>query len=253
MALILAAVAFGSATFGAISGLGGGIFMIPFLLQVFGAEYSHSSIASLSLCLVLLNALTALFFGRQIKNVDFDFAKPMVFVSAIGVGIGVLLQSLISRGSYELYLAGFLLLLAGYSWWRSPLADKSVKAVSGFRNLDFGFGILIGTVASFFGLGGGVLQVPYMVYMRRQKVKTATATSQIILATVAVLTITLLIVWQKVAVPWMAFVWMAPGIFMGGIFGSWLQTRLKGPWIVRILALVLFFLSLRLFLRAFQG
>lgn len=245
--LLLAALAYLAATLGAISGLGGGIFIMPLLVESFGGEYSAAGLATLSLSVVLLNALTSLSLGRQTRFVDWTFALPMAAVSVLGVALGVYLQRQVSRGSFELILGGFLFLLGIFILWRSSAADANVRPVNEpFRTLDGVFSFLVGSVASFFGVGGGVLQVPYMVYFRKRSVKQSTATSQVILASAGASSLFFFLVVLKTTAPWIAFVYMAPAVVAGGITGSRLAGRLRGPWIVRILAGVLLFLAYRI-------
>ncbi len=246
MTLTIIFLAWFAATLGAISGLGGGIFLMPLLVETFGREHGPASLAALSLSVVLLNSLTSLFIGKQIKNIDRPFARRMAVFSVVGVMIGVYLQSLVTRESFQVFLGGFLFLLAIYILWRSPRADSSPKVAKvGFNWLDFVFSVGVGTVASFFGIGGGVLQMPYMVYIRKFPVKQATATSQFILATVAAGTLVLIVVWRGAPVMWSAFLLMAPAVILGGILGSRLGAEIRGPWIVRIVGVLLLIMAYR--------
>lgn len=249
--MILALVAFLAATFGAISGLGGGIFIMPILVQIYSEQYSASGLAALSLSIVLLNSCTALFVGKQIRNVDMRFAQGMAIVSALGVFLGIFLQARVSRQSFEFYLAVFLCLLGLFILVRSGAADKTIKPENEpFKPVDGVFSFVMGSVASFFGIGGGVLQVPYMVYFRKRSVKQSTATSQMILATVATMSLILIVLVKRTTVPWTGFLIMAPAVIVGSILGSRLAAKLRGPWIVRLLAVVLLFLAVRV---ALQG
>jgi len=244
--MILALLAFCAATLGSISGLGGGVFIMPLLLETHGHDYSASGLAALSLSIVLLNALTALFLGKQVRNVDGRYARAMALVSAFGVGLGIYLQTQVSRQSFEIFLAVFLFILGIYILARSGRADQDPQPVQdGFKPVDGIFSFLVGALASFLGVGGGVMQVPYMVYFRKRLVKQATATSQVILATVAVVSLLLILGVERPPVPWETFLLMAPAVVIGGVAGSRLARRLRGPWIVRILAVVLLFLAYR--------
>ncbi len=251
--ILLAILAFTAATLGAISGLGGGVFLIPIFVSVMGREWSPASLASLSLSIVLVNSLTSLYLGKQMRNVDFSFARGMAGASLTGAAAGVYLQSLVSRESFEAYLAVFLFLLSLFIFWRSSQADRETPTnPQPFNRADGGFSVLIGLVASFFGLGGGVLQVPYMVYVRKRAVKQSTATSQVILSTVAAFSLVLYLGVRRVEMPWQTFLTLAPLVVCGGILGSYLSRRMRGPGIVRLLAAALLFLAVRVGLKALQ-
>lgn len=251
--LFVALVTFVAFTLAAISGIGGGVVIIPLLVSFLGREWSPASIASLSLSLVLLNALTSLFVGKQIQNADLKFAKPMAVISSVGAVAGVFMQSYVSRESFEIVLSVFLLLLSLFIFWRSSHADKNVPGTpEPFHGGDSVFGLAIGVIASFFGLGGGVLQVPYMVYLRKRSVKQSTATSQVILSTTAVVSLVIFLGVRRVPVPWDMFITLAPVVFVGGLLGSALAKKMRGPWIVRLLAGVLLLMAVRVGLRALQ-
>lgn len=220
---------------------------MPVLVQVYSHDYSPAGLAILSLSLVLLNALTSLVLGKQSANVDWSFAKPVAVLSALGALIGVYIQTHVSRGPFETYLAILLLVLGVYTVWKAPLADASVALQpEPFGPPDAVVGTLVGTVASFFGVGGGVLQVPYMVYFRKRAVKQATATSQVILGSVACVSLLVFTLVVGAQAPWEALLYMAPSVVLGGIIGSRLSARMRGPWIVRLLGVVLLFLAYRI-------
>lgn len=250
----LALAAFLAATLGAISGLGGGIFIMPLLVQSFGEDYLPPGLAAISLSVVLLNAFTALVLGGQWRNVDVRFARQMAVFSAVGAVTGVFGQSYVSRAQFELYLAVFLAVLAIYVLWKAPMADARVgESDTRFTSKDGAFSYLVGVIASFFGIGGGVLQVPYMVYARHRPVKQATATSQVILASVAVISLAMLIGVKSAVAPWSALAYIAPAVVVGGVLGSRLAQRLRGPWVIRILGGVLLILAYRVLTRVLQG
>lgn len=250
MEFVLAVGAFLAAMLGAISGLGGGIYVMPLLIHFYGEEYSHSSLTTVSLVVVLVNSLSSLFWGRQIHYVDMKFAKPIAIISAVGSLLGLWLQRQVSRDSFELYLATLLALLGIYLFIKASAADRqaSDKPVS-FESRDGALSFMIGAMASFFGIGGGLLQVPYLVYFRDRPVKQATATSQVMLGAVAFTALTVSLVGLGVKVPWMAIAFMAPSAVLGGVTGSRLSTRLKGAWIIRILSILLLFLAYRVSMR----
>jgi uncharacterized protein len=251
--LTLILMAFAASTLGAISGLGGGVFIIPILVSTMGREWSPASLAALSLSVVILNSLTTLYLGKQIKNADLGFAKSMFVVSGLGAILGVYLQSLVSRESFEIFLSVFLLGLSLFIMWRSGQADADLpEKPHKFNRGDSAFGLLIGLVASFFGLGGGVLQVPYMVMVRKFAVKQATATSQIILSSVAAISLVMYLGIRQVPVPWTTFFYLAPVVVAGGILGSKLAKSMRGPWIIRLLATALLILAVRVGLKALE-
>jgi uncharacterized membrane protein YfcA len=93
--------------------------------------------------------------------------------------------------------------------------------------------------ASFLGIGGGIIHVPALIYLLNFPVHVATATSHFILAIMA-LTGTLVHIWTgdlsygvNETLP------LSIGVLIGAPLGARLSNWLKGPWIIRSLAVAL--------------
>lgn len=250
MEFLLVGGAFFAAMLGAISGLGGGIYVMPLLIHVYGQTYSHSGLTTVSLVVVLVNSISSLFWGRQIQYVDMKFAKPIAMISAVGSLLGLWLQRQVSRDTFELYLAILLTILGVYLFFKAAAADRQCSnEPAKFENRDGAISFAIGAMASFFGIGGGLIQVPYLVYFRDRPVKQATATSQVMLGAVAFVALSVSLLGLRVSVPWTAIGVMAPAAVLGGVTGSRLSAKLKGAWIIRILSILLLFLAYRVSMR----
>ncbi len=117
--------------------------------------------------------------------------------------------------------------------------------------MTIGFNFLLGFVSSFFGIGGGFLRTPILVYGFRFPVQIAVATSicaMMIYATAGASVYALL-----GDVEWFP-TWVAGGIglILGGQIGARLTEKIKGPWIMRVLTAIVFILGIQLiFLEGF--
>ena len=111
--------------------------------------------------------------------------------------------------------------------------------------MTIGFNILLGFVSSFFGIGGGFLRTPILVYGFRFPVQVAVATSicaMMIYATAGAGVYALLgdVIWFPT--------WLIGGIglILGGQIGARLTDKIKGPWIMRLLTVIVFILGIQL-------
>ena len=109
----------------------------------------------------------------------------------------------------------------------------------------------LGFISSFFGIGGGFLYVPALVYLLKFPVHTATATA------IFILTITALTgsVTHVAAGLFHHGVRRAIGLSIGAILGAQVAARLSrhisGDWIIRSLAVALGLVGLRLVAAAY--
>jgi len=108
----------------------------------------------------------------------------------------------------------------------------------------------LGFIASFLGIGGGSLVVPSLAYLLNFPVFIATATSQFI---VAILTFSaaLVHIWNgsfhhgahRTAA-------LGMGVLIGAQFGAFLSNKVKGPWMIRALALAVAIVGIRMLIAA---
>ena len=108
---------------------------------------------------------------------------------------------------------------------------------------SFGIFLLAGSLAGFigglFGLGGGVVIVPVLIYcFALELISDAVLTHMAIGTSLAVIVVTSLSSMythhRKAAVLWSAALWMVPGIGLGAIAGSVFATELSGPTLQKI-------------------
>ena len=106
--------------------------------------------------------------------------------------------------------------------------------------------LLVGFVASFLGIGGGIVHVPMMVLLLHFPAHIATATSQYVLAVTALTGTLVHLVAGEYAIGLGRIAALAVGVVVGAQIGARLSTRLRGGTIVRLLGLALLAVSLRL-------
>ena len=106
------------------------------------------------------------------------------------------------------------------------------------------YNIFLGFIATFFGIGGGIIRTPLLIYISKFPVKIATATSVFsLLFTSFAGTI---VYWIQGFYDFNLFLPAAFGALIGAQLGAQVSKYLNGKWIIRILALVLLSMGLLL-------
>lgn len=186
---VLAYVALGlvAGTYGTLVGVGGGLFMVPAL--VFFAHLPPKEAAGTSMAVVLANAVSgSISFLRQ-RRVAVRSGIMFAAAGLPGALLGGYIDQLLPREVLGLLLGIFLMLLALRllllkTEHASPLDGEATKPWL-WAAVLIAFGA--GFVASMFGVGGGILYVPVMLYVLRYAPHVATATSTFTIALTALL------------------------------------------------------------------
>jgi len=122
-------------------------------------------------------------------------------------------------------------------------------------HLYLAFGALAGILSGLFGIGGGVVIVPFLVWQLGLQgfapellMVVAVATS---LATIVVTSLSAVYAHhRRGAVDWAAVGKLSPGILLGSVFGSVVAHHLPVQWFKLVFALFLLFVATRMLLKA---
>ncbi len=189
--LLVAGLAIGA--FGTLIGAGGGFLVVPILLL--GYHFPPADAVGTSLAVVFLNALSgAIAYLRQ-RRVDLTLGWRFAAATVPGaVGGAYLTRTLtsyvFSLGFGVMLLVIAALLFAGRTASPSPRAAvRQVVDVTGephVYRVDAWKGVLIsfvvGLLSSVFGIGGGIIHVPFLIVALGLPVHVATATSHFVLS-----------------------------------------------------------------------
>jgi len=177
--LSLFLIAVFASTFGSMVGLGGGFLMVPLLRIVYGMEPSIA--AGTSLVLVVANSFSGslAYFRQRRVNV-----RTSLLIAAGGFPAsiaGAILVSHISGLFFDIAYAVFLIVV-GYDVIvnrRHRLAARETAAaaagIPAWRAIAIG--CIVGLVSSLFGIGGGVVVVPALLYFSTLPPHAISATS----------------------------------------------------------------------------
>jgi len=264
-ALLLVGLGFLIGGLGTMIGAGGGFILVPVLLLL----YPHAQpeiITSISLAIVFLNASSGSMAYARMKRIDYKSAMIFAAATLPGAIIGAISTSYIPRHTFNLILS-ILLFVISIVLFLKPRkrvfeeaknkkyhVDRSVTERNGeqhqysFNNFTgIALSFIVGFISSLLGIGGGIIHVPALIRLLSFPVHIATATSHLILACMA-LTGTIVHVMQgNFKDSWLLTVSIGLGAVIGAQVGAKLSDKIKGPVIVRILAIALLLVAIRLF------
>ena len=281
--VILALVGFVTGVFGVLVGAGGGFILVPILRIFFDKD--PAIVAGTVLALVAANSISGAFAYRYMRVVDkrsaylfaaaaipgsviAPFALKKVLEGLPGVFdamFGLLLVTLAVRIATQQFDSGRQSRLGrARSRRRSfinpqTLHRRRITAESGetYRyRLNERWAVLInfvlGFISSFFGVGGGFLRTPILVYAFGFPVQVAVATSIFALSfytTAGAATHAFIgnIEWFP------TFIFAGIGLVTGGQIGARLSGKVQGPWIMRLLMFVIFAMGVQLVIQGIRG
>jgi uncharacterized protein len=174
-------IAFAVSAFGTVVGFGGGVFMVPILTLVFGIPL-QIAIGSVILALFPAALISTLHNFRK-GLVDFLVGILLEIPTIIGTIIGAWLTDFLPTWQLAL-LFSLLVIVTGFSMLRKKKPNSELQ-FSYFKTLNALrprlirhtpngkyemsgititiFGLMSGTIAGLFGIGGGFLKGPLMV------------------------------------------------------------------------------------------
>ncbi|HYU18946.1 MAG TPA: sulfite exporter TauE/SafE family protein [Chloroflexota bacterium] len=239
------------AAYGTLIGSGGGFLLVPLLLFLYPNDPT-GTITNMSLATVCVSSMAGTLAFVRLKRIDYRAGLLVAAASAPGSILGALASRWVPRGPFDVVFGA---LLAGLGLYlllprsRSSL-HLSSRLPTGPRTLAAGLALAtgIGFLASFFGIGGGVVQVPMLVQVMGVPVPTAAATSQLVLASQTLIATGTHILAGEYTTGLRRTAALAVGAVVGAPFGARLSRRLEGAGILRLLAVGLIVVGVRLLL-----
>jgi uncharacterized protein len=255
------------ASYGTIVGAAGGFLYVPLLLLLYPHDH-HSTLTAIALAVNFITSFSGTSAYVRQKRIDYKSGLLFAIATIPGAILGVIVTSLVPRKDFEGIFAIFLIALSLFLFLKPKSDTRSVaekpgsasnggtrilKLVDGITfeyhyNLLFGLALFffLGFVASFLGIGGGALVMPSLVYLLSFPVFIATATSMF---TVSVITFTATITnvfhgafhhgAHRIAA-------MGIGALMGSQFGALVSKKIRGPLVIRGLALAVAIAGIKL-------
>src|SRR5690625_14079 len=187
--------------YGSIVGFGGGIFMVPILVSVFG--YSLDVAAGTAMISLVPSSIISTYLNRKKSQVDFKMGILLEIPTIAGVILGSLILTYFSATGKLLILEIFfalMILFLGSTFFIKKNPDKDrregffyklnkTKPAFVIKNpvnfvayrvslfMALFFGLVSGALAGIFGVGGGFMKTPSMLKVFKIPVKIAAATA----------------------------------------------------------------------------
>ena len=278
-ALGLVALGFCASGYGVLIGSGGGFIVAPLLIILFGMD--HNVAVGTSLFTVALASISGSVSYLYLKRVDLRSAFLFSMAAIPGALLGILGLKAVTEGPFEIIFGSFLSLLGLYVMLRPEYKVKHPQPgeVRGIRRparaRAFGSTIrriktsdqgtfrylynepgavvtngLFGFLSSFFGMGGGPVRTPMLVYLFRFPVIIATATSVFTQAIYTSIGTVAHVIDGNVNI-WGALL-IGVGVVTGAQVGVYVSKYFRGGWILKLLSLALLAIGIQLILKGVE-
>jgi hypothetical protein len=254
--LRLAPLGLAVGAYGTLVGAGGGSVLVPALLIMLPLE-TPATVTAISLAVVFFNAYSGTIAYMRMKRIDYRAGVLFTIAGLPGAVVGTLLVHEMPRSLFDPAFGVLLLLLGGFLVTR-PLGavrgdgEDAVDAVSDGRTLAGSVGsAYIGVFSSLLGIGGGIIHVPFLIRVLRMPPHVATATSHFVLTFIALTATVTHVILGEFDRGLSQTMYLAVGVMMGAPLGAAVSARIQGSLIVRLLALALCGVGVRLLIRVF--
>ena len=209
-------------TLGLIGG-GGSILAVPLLLYVVGIHDAHVVIGTTALA-VAVNAFINLISHWRAGHVRWKAAILFAFPGAIGAVLGSVIGKMVD-GKALLFLFAILMLVIAVKMLRTKQrGEPDMRKQNIKMGRVLGTGAATGIVSGFFGIGGGFLIVPGLMFATGMIMIEAIGSS---LLSVGAFGLTTAVSYAiSGLVDWWVFVLYVIGGIVGGVGGTLLSSRL---------------------------
>jgi uncharacterized membrane protein YfcA len=205
LALIIFVVGAASGSLGALLGLGGGVFLVPFLNLVLGFPFSVAAAISLTTVIATSSSVSASRTGQQLINMKLGMLLEVATAAGSflgGVTAQLIAQSVLQK-LFGIVAAIVALIMLTRLQRRNVILDPSVDpGVLGGRYYEQESGAIVtyrvkrlpvavaasfvaGNVSSLLGIGGGIIKVPVLNAWCGVPLRAAAATSAFMIGVTA--------------------------------------------------------------------
>lgn len=279
---VLVIVGFLIGTCGTLIGAGGGFLLVPLLLltapslpgfQNLPPEVVTTTITAISMAIVAANAISGSIAYARSGRIDYKAGLLFALFTIPGSILGAYMTKYVPITVFQKVFSVLLLVLAAYLFIKNSrkavakrdsgprlapgpgviattLTDRKGTVFSYAYNYRFGIAvsIVVGFISPMLGIGGGIVHVPAMVQWMGFPVYVATATSHFTLAIMSSITVIThfvngvydLPIAQKLVIG------LCLGVLPGAQLGAWLSHRLPTNVIIRVLAVCLALVGVRI-------
>ena len=264
LTLLVATGAVGAGLLGALTGLGGGLIIVPMLTLVFHVDIRYAIGASLVSVIATSSGAAASYVREGFTNVRLGMLLET------GTTIGALIGASIAGFIPTHWLAalfGVVLLFSAYQstrpraehvladhpdkWARTLRLDSTYPTAAGMQTYSvqgvpsgLGLSFMAGVLSALLGIGGGVIKVIAMDHVMKLPFKVSATTSNFMIGVTAAASAGIYLHAGYID-PAIAFPVML-GVLAGALLGSRLLARVNTRWLRRLFTVVLLVLAIEM-------
>lgn len=263
--IIIILIGFGIGCYGTIVGIGGGPLILPTLFFYYG--WSNEFLVATSLFIVFLNAASgSIAYARQ-KRIEYKAALKFSLAALPGAVLSGFVHHFFNINIFDHIFGIFLILLAFYSLANlnkigSDVQKKNNDKMSAYRfvsmkdrfgqrfefyshdklgiTLNLGLGFFVG----FLGIGGGVLQMPILLFLLHYPAHISTATSHMITMLTCFFALIPHIFLGNIF--YAEAMWMGLGVIAGAQLGAFLAPKIKSKVLIYLFIAILLTFAFKL-------
>lgn len=269
--LLLVAFSFVAGLLGALTGLGGGIVVIPVLVLLFHVNIHYAMGASLISVIATSSGTASAYMREGYTNLRIGLFLEIAAV--IGALIGALLVAYMSKlflttlFSFILFFSAYLTLKrreaeekyeSSHPWAKALQLDGSYPAQSGktnyqVQNVPWAFSLMgiAGILSGLLGIGSGALKVLAMDQALRLPYKVATTTSNFMIGITAAVSAGVYFS-NGYIIPSLVFPVLI-GVLMGSFTGAKVLSRMNTPVLRLIFSIAICFVGLQMLANVIFG
>jgi uncharacterized membrane protein YfcA len=260
---LLAGIGLFIGAFGTLIGVAGGFLLVPILLFLYPHD-TPADITSTTLTVAFFNALSGSIAYGRLGRIDYRSGLLFATTAIPGAIIGAFIVNYLSRAIFQYIFGAILIIVSGYLMARPDrkltgglllkwtthrhITDAEQNVHSYSYNLPLGIvmAFFVGVVSGLLGIGGGIIHVPGLTQILGFPTHIATATSHfmVTITTLAAIGTHLALGTYVTDIARVAL--LSAGAVVGAQFGARLSQKVTGVLIVRLLAVGLGIVALRL-------
>ncbi len=256
---------------GALTGLGGGVVLVPLLTLAFKVDIRYAIGASLVSVIATSSGAAAAYVKEGYSNIRIGMFLEIA--TTVGALLGAFLAARISTGAIGI-IFGLVLLYSAYLSGRKQPEDITGQGPDAIatklrmdgtyptphglesyhvRSVPTGFGLLFGagTLSGLLGIGSGAVKVLAMDQAMRIPFKVSTTTSNFMIGVTAAASAGIYLhrgyIDPGLAMPVML------GVLAGSLLGARILVKAKTQWLRRVFALVIVALGAEMIINALTG
>jgi uncharacterized membrane protein YfcA len=239
-----------------LTGVGGGIFIVPVL--TFFYDFKVSNATATSLTTIIFTAIAATINYSRQKRIFYKTGLILVITTAPGAYFGAWLATIMEERLLGLIFGFFLILVAIrmiISTLRTKTQGKSLSVKTDSELIKQRKTIIIGAGLSFFGgvasgllgIGGGTLIVPIMVVAMGMPIHYATATSMFTMIFTSISGVTKY--YQSNLINFPVALMLAAGTVIGAQVGAHTSKKISGRNLSLIFGIILAIAGINMILK----